>query len=170
MSKHRDTTAKVVDEARGFIAGFRTLVMASVSADGAPEASYAPYVRDRDGAFCVYVSDLSRHTGHLEATRTASVLFIESEESSSEPFARQRASFECAVEPIARDTPPFDAILDEFSTRFGETVSMIRPLSDFRLFRLTPERGVYVRGFARAYRLEGDELAQALRVEPAQAS
>ncbi|MDX1434278.1 MAG: pyridoxamine 5'-phosphate oxidase family protein [Gammaproteobacteria bacterium] len=162
MSKHRDTTAAVLDEARGFVAGFRTLLMASASADGHPDASYAPYVRGGDAAFYVYVSELSRHTANLEATREASVLFIESEESSAEPFARRRATFDCRVEPVARDEARFETLLDEFGARFGETFDLIRPLPDFRLYGLHPQRGVYVRGFARAYRLEGDELARVL--------
>lgn len=165
MSKHRDTTATVVDEARAFVTGFRTLLLASVSSAGQPDASYAPYVRAGDEAFYVFVSELSRHTGNLEATRAVSVLFIEAEEMAQQIFARRRASFDCTVERVARDDTRYEPVLDEFSARFGETMDLIRPLPDFRLYRLHPERGVYVRGFARAYRLEDGELARVMRAD-----
>ncbi len=58
----------VIAESSRFRARFSTLVMATVSKDGVPEASYAPYVMDEEGVFFVYLSDLSRHTANLWGT------------------------------------------------------------------------------------------------------
>ena len=52
-------------EIRDFRAGLRSAVLATVGADGAPLASYAPYITDEAGNFYVFVSALSRHTHDL---------------------------------------------------------------------------------------------------------
>ena len=53
--------------------------------------------------------------------------------------------------------------MDLFEHKFGDVVELIRPLKDFKLFRIQPRRGVFVRGFAQAFPIEGSELEQ-LRV------
>ncbi len=156
-ARHLDDRAS---EARAFFAGFRTLQLATVSADGEPEASYAPFVVRGDGAMCIYVSDLSRHTANLRVTGRASVLFVASEADTEEMFARVRLTFRCAVRPHERHSDAFEQILDQFDAEFGEVMKMIRPLEDFHLFALVPESGSYVRGFAQAYRFVGAELAE----------
>ena len=148
------------DEARSFLAGFRALQLATVSADGEPEASYAPFVMRADGAMCVYVSELARHTANLRARGRASVLFAAAEADSPELFARVRLTFACAAHHIDRDSEPFEELLDRFDAEFGEVMKMIRPLEDFHLFALVPESGTYVRGFAQAYRFVGAQLRE----------
>jgi heme iron utilization protein len=152
--------ARLASEARRLLEGFKTLLMATVSADGVPEASYAPFVRLDDHCFYVYVSGLSRHTRNLEASGLASVLFIEDERETNQPFARKRLSFDCRTELLARESDEWQKVMDLFSERFGDVVGLIRPLTDFRLFRLRPESGVYVKGFAQAYRVSSAELGR----------
>ena len=142
---------------RDFPARFQSLQLATVSADGEPEASYAPFVSDR-GCYYVYLSDLARHSANLRETARASVLLIESEEQAKHPFARERLTLRCEVGECPRDTGRFDAVLDLFEQRFGKFVQMVRPLGDFRLFELSPVSGSYVAGFARAYVLDGEDL------------
>jgi putative heme iron utilization protein len=112
-----------------FRAGFESLNLASVSDAGVPEASAAPMVLGQDGVFYIYISALARHTGNLESNPQAGVLLIEPVEAASNPFARQRLSYQCEAEAV-----------------------------DFQLFRLTPIRGAYVRGFGQAWRLSGPGL------------
>jgi putative heme iron utilization protein len=140
-------------EARAFLARFRTLLMATVSSDGTPEASYAPFVRADDNCFYVYVSGLSRHTGNLEASGRVSVLFIEDERDVKQLFARTRLTFDCRAELIERESERWQAIMNTFHDMFGNVIELIRPLTDFKLFRLRPQDGIYVRGFAQAYRV-----------------
>lgn len=140
-------------EARAFLARFRTLLMATVSADGTPEASYAPFVRPDDNCFYVYVSGLSRHTGNLDTTQRASVLFIEDERDVKQLFARTRLTFDCRAELIERENERWQAVMDMFQGSFGNVIELIRPLTDFKLFRLCPQSGIYVKGFAQAYRV-----------------
>lgn len=147
-------------EAGEFLAGFRSLFMATVSADGIPDASYAPYVRIDDNAFYVNLSELSTHTANLLATPLASVMFLQPEDDSKQVFARKRLGFETEAGVVERESAPWRRVMDLFERKFGDVAALIRPLEDFKLFRLVPHRGVYVRGFAQAYPIETSELEQ----------
>lgn len=151
-------SARLALEAREFLARFKTLIMATLSTDGAPEASYAPFVRAQDDCFYVYVSGLSRHTGNLAASGVLSVLLIEDEGSVKQPFARRRLTFDCRAERIARESEPWHVIMAMFDEKFGNVMDLIRPLKDFELFRLRPQSGIYVKGFAQAYRISDAAL------------
>lgn len=161
-NRFRTPTPEVVAEAGEFLAGFRSLVMATASADGVPDASYAPFVRIDDNAFYVNVSELSTHTANLLATPLASILFLQAEEHSKQLFARKRLSFEGDASIVERESATWNAVMDLFERKFGDVMQLIRPLSDFKLVRISPRRGVFVRGFAQAFPLEGAEL-EALR-------
>ncbi len=132
--------------------------MSTVSAKGIPDASYTPFVRMEDDCFYVYVSGLSRHTTNLEATGLVSVLFVEDERDAKQLFARRRLSFDCRVELIPRDSAKWKDVMANFSRKFGDVIDVIQPLGDFKLFRITPETGIYVKGFGLAYRISGGNL------------
>ena len=157
--RFRALTGEVADEAAALLGDCRTLQMATASADGEPEASYAPFARTDDGAFYICVSDLSRHTAHLVATGRASVLVIEDESRTTQFFTRRRLAFECGAEQISRDSGHWRTVMHVFERKFGEVISLIRPLADFRLFALRPRRGTFVKGFGQAYRIEDSALA-----------
>jgi len=157
-NRYRETSEPVLAEAGEFLAGFRSLIMATASADGVPDASYAPYVRIDDNAFYVNLSDLSTHTGNLLATPLASVLFLQPEDDSKQVFARKRLGFETQAERVERESQLWRQVIDLFESKFGDVAALIRPLADFKLFRLVPRRAVYVRGFAQAYPIEAPDL------------
>ena len=163
--RFRELDGETAEEAAALLAGFKTLQMATASAAGEPEASYAPFVRTGDGAFYVCVSDLSRHTGHLVSTGRASVLIVEDESRAAQLFARRRLAFECAAEPVERGAARWHGIMDLFERKFGDVVGLIRPLADFRTFALVPRRGVFVKGFGQAYRIAGPALDALRRVK-----
>lgn len=147
--------ATVVEEVVAFRRQFESLVLATVDEHGAPHASAAPFVRDPQGCFYVFVSALARHTAHLARGR-AEVLLIEDQALTSNPFARRRLSYQCSAEAVAPG-PERDRLLVEFHHRFGNIVATLRQLPDFILYRLNPRDGMYVKGFGQAYRIpEGD--------------
>ena len=156
--RFRELAGETADEAMAFLGSFKTLQMATASAAGEPEASYAPFVRPGDNAFYICVSDLSRHTGHLAATGRASVLIVEDESAAAQLFARRRLVFECDAEQVERGTERWHTMMDLFERKFGEVIGLIRPLADFRMFALSPRRGVFVKGFGQAYRIAGPAL------------
>lgn len=147
--------AEIREEAEAFQQTFASLMLGSCSVDGQPHVSYAPYVRDMEGAFYVYISELAQHTGHLQANPRASIMLIADEAATENMHARKRVTWQCRVEEIQRGDAVFPVIMDQMQEVHGDVVQMLRQLEDFHLFRLIPEDGRYVRGFAQAYRLEG---------------
>ena len=157
-AEHPPTLEELHHEARRFHQAFASLLMATVSPDGEPVASYAPYVIDAEGCFYIYISELAAHTANLRRHPRVSVLFIEDEREAPQVFARKRITYVCQVEAIGRETAAFADILDRFEGKHGPFMRMLRELRDFHLFRLIPERATYIRGFAQAFQLSGDDL------------
>lgn len=129
-----------------------TLMLATTTPAGEPEASAAPFLW-ADEAFHLLLSDLAPHSGNLRATGRVSVLLLQPEQDSGQPFARRRLSYACRVEALPAQAPLGAALLDRMQARFGPVVELLRGLEDFRLYRLRPRHGRYVRGFGQAYEL-----------------
>lgn len=160
----REDADDVAAEAARFRAGFRSVMLATIDSDGSPEASYAPYVAGTNGCFYLFVSGLARHAGNLARSGRVALLFLQEEGAATSPFARVRLSYACTAAPVARDTPEWAETMECFEREFGAIMPLLRTLPDFRLFRLAPGAGRYVRGFGQAYDLGGDG---ALLVRPA---
>ena len=162
----QQSPAEIGAEAERFRAGFRSVMIATVSAAGEPDASYAPCIVDPDHCFYVCVSGLARHTRNLAATGKADLLFIQDEGAATNPFARVRLSYACRAEPVAHQTAEWIRVMDRFEQEFGGIVPVLRALPDFRVFGLVPLSGRYVRGFGQAYRLEGPDWSLARPLQP----
>ena len=132
-----------------FLSSRKTLVMATIDKNGAPNASYAPFVT-RTPWLYVYTSARSKHTQNLTETTRASVMFIEDETRSGNLFARKRFTSQCRVEVVERESKEWRTVMSLFKKKFGKVFAMIRPLPDFTLFRLIPSGGLYVYGFGQA--------------------
>jgi hypothetical protein len=135
----------------------KTVQLATLNADGQPEASYAPFVWFEQNYY-LYLSELARHTSNLLGNDSISLLFIESEESSRNLFARRRIILQGEAQAIARDSELFEQIMAQFSQQFGKFIDLIQPLQDFHLFQIKIHSGRFVQGFAQAYELSGPEL------------
>ena len=133
------------------LASQQTMLLSTASVSGVPELSYAPFVRDQAGCFYIFVSELAAHTANLLANPKASVMFIRTESESRNLFARERAVFNCKAREIGRKEEIYTSQLTALQDKFGEVVSLLRSLSDFHLFALSPESGRYVAGFGQAY-------------------
>lgn len=142
-----DTTQRYLE----LMASQQTLLLSTASANGVPDISYAPFVRDDEGVFYIYVSEMASHTVNLLNNPQASILFIRPESESPNLFARERAVLNCSVSEISRDEAIYADRVQALQDKFGEVVSVLRSLSDFHLFALRPENGRYVIGFGRAF-------------------
>ena len=152
-----DQTRQLQQAARAFRDRFDTVLLATASAQGIPEISYAPYLLDEAECICIYVSELAAHTGNLVRQPRASLMFIADEKESRNPFARERLVLHCRAEAVTGEAAA--AILQGMEDKFGRTVELLRSLPDFHLFRFHVEEGSYVRGFGQAWALEGNGLA-----------
>mgnify|MGYP001829130935 CR=1 FL=1 len=156
-----ETRAALADH----LARVDSLMLATLGADGSPHASYAPFIRDADGAFYIFVSDLSEHTGNLKRCPDVSILLIEDEQDARDPFARRRLSLRVRAAVVPRDDPEWVRLADAFQQRFGRIIEVFRGLGDFRLVQLRPTGGSFVIGFGRAFELAGEHLEQLVHID-----
>lgn len=156
--KNTAMQARLSDEVLELVNARRSLMLASTCEDGSPYASYAPYAVGND---CLYVllSDIAVHGLNLIREPRASVLVIEDEDSCAELFARVRVNYRMTAEQIEHDSTEWHTGLQALVARHGERPKNLSEHADFRLFRLTPLAGRYVKGFGRAYDLVGGTLA-----------
>ena len=167
MNKKKPSITRLHEEMNAFRTGFNSLVLATVSSEGIPDASAAPMVMGDAGEFYIYISGLSRHTSNLESNPKAGVLLIQPLEAAGNAFARERLNYQCTATTVPRDTQTFIDILQRFSRQFGSIVDTLKNLQDFHLFCLTPLSGTYVRGFGHAWRLSGPGLNDLQHINPA---
>ncbi|WP_269537322.1 HugZ family protein [Cerasicoccus fimbriatus] len=138
----------------------QTLILASGGESPTPEASYVPHVRDAQGNFYVFVSEMARHTINLRKGGNASVMLIEDEAKAKQIFARRRATFTVQPEELPRDSEDCQTQLDAFRAKFGQMIDMLAGMKDFHMIRLKPTSGRVVLGFAAAFRVTGDNWDQ----------
>ncbi len=143
-------------QARDFRDSFQSVLLATSSADGEADISYAPCVLDASESICVYVSQLARHTRNLLQRPSASLMFIASEQDSRNLFARQRLILQCRAEQVSEAEA--EPVLQQMEAQLGNTIGLLRSLPDFLLFRFHVESGSYIKGFGQAWSLEGNDL------------
>lgn len=140
-------------DAELFLETFQTLVMASLTPEGEPHASTAPYVRIENN-FYILISTVAQHGRNLLSCKKVSLLFAEDEFNTVQPFARKRITIEAAVSEVHRDDSLFGQAAERLKAHFDpELVSSLLGMGDFHLFRLAPIGGSIVMGFGKAYRL-----------------
>ncbi len=137
-----------------------SLMLSTVTADGQPHASYAPFVMDQAHHLYIFTSGLSAHTRNLLDTAKAGILIIEDEANSQQIFARQRITYDCHTDVLERHSADWEAQADAFEQRFGDIIQMLRPLADFQIFRLTPYAGRFILGFGAAYDVDSEDIKQ----------
>ena len=164
MNKQSKETPETAFES--FRQGVKTIQLATVTADGKPNASYAPFVMDKSGSIYVFLSQLASHTQDLLANPQCSVLMVEDEAKTRQLFARQRISYQCLSEVVTIDEADYDRMLTAMETKIGNVVNLLRSLPDFMLFRLLPYEGRYVQGFGKAYQLGGKGLLNLEHIGP----
>lgn len=131
-----------------------SLVMASLTPQGAPHASTAPFIHE-GGCFFIFISTVAQHGRNLLSSSTVSLLFADDEAMTSQPFARRRVTLEATAAPLTRDDPRFSTLLERFAERFDRALmATLQGMDDFHLFILTPTGGTMVLGFGMAYRLD----------------
>ena len=138
----------------------KNVYISSVDENNKPEISYSPCVVDDEKNVYILVSDLSKRTSSLVQGRNVSLMFIEPEEQCEEMYVRIRLIFECSTKQIERKTEKWNEQIPVFLNRFGDIINILKSLSDFKMFCFSPVSGSYVKGFGKAYTIEGGTLNQ----------
>ena len=155
---NRSTLQELQQEAIAFRRKCDALMLSTTSLDGMPDASYAPCFLDDEGRCHILVSHLARHTRNLLSHPIASLMWLEDRGSSRNAFARRRLTVQCRAENIERNSESWNRILKQLDEQLGNTVRLLASLPDFMLFRFEAVEGNYVRGFAQAYPVSGNQL------------
>ncbi|KAF3982351.1 MAG: hypothetical protein HFP81_00590 [Methylococcales symbiont of Hymedesmia sp. n. MRB-2018] len=68
-------------------------------------------MREQQGVFYIFVSELASHTQNILQTSVASLLFIQSEQQAQNIFAGEGVVFECSVNDIPKEDDCFETQL-----------------------------------------------------------
>lgn len=140
-------------EVEAFIGAFRSLMLASLTPEGEPYASTAPFVI-YGGDFYVLLSTVAQHGKNLLHHSEVSLLLTEDESEMIQPFARKRVTVKAASSIAEKDNPVYADVLAQMSQKFDAgLIEMLSSMGDFYLFRLKPTSGSAVWGFGKAFHL-----------------
>ena len=155
-----DISLEAIKQKDSIINNMKTVILSTNNKNGDPNASYAPCVTDEKGFYYIYISRLSKHAINLLENSKLSVMIIEDESNSENIFARKRFTMTCNAVEIKRDTDKWVDKINLMEDKFGEAISYLKKLTDFHLFKIEPENGLLVYGFARAFHFYGQKLDQ----------
>ena len=140
--------------ARDALLSQKSLTVAVLDESAVPDMGVSPFIRGDDGLY-IYTSHLASHVQALLAQKRASFMITLDEADTENIWARHRLKFGGAVAEVPRDDAEFPALCDDFAAAHGNTMRLIRDFTDFHMLRITPDNGVLVLGFAKAFCVKG---------------
>ena len=140
-------------EARCLLRAARAGTLATQSG-GQPSASLVTPATAPDGSVLMLLSGLSAHTRHLRDDPRCAVL-VQGAPDGPNPQTAPRLTV------IGAAAPEPDPALKARWVALHPYAAFYADLGDFTLWRLRPEAGQFVGGFARAHRLTAEELRPA---------
>lgn len=140
----------VAPKVQELINASKSIILATVDAEGNPNSSYAPFVQVEQ-TFYILVSFMAKHTKNLADGRKTSIMFIEDESATKQIYARERLTIEAATSQIERDSDVWNTVVAQLKETHGKVVDVISEMGDFILIALQPVKGSYVNGFGSAY-------------------
>jgi heme oxygenase (biliverdin-IX-beta and delta-forming) len=151
-------------EAIGNLLRSTRVLSLAVLVDGNPEAALLPFaLRDDYGALYVQASGLARHTRGLQPGARVGVLVHRGDTPGADPMQLPRLSMPATVSVLDRSSDAFHTAAHRFIDRFPAAETTLG-LGDFTLYELTLGRGRYVEGFARAFNVGPETLAELPRL------
>lgn len=112
--------------------------------------------------FVIHVSGLAAHTGNMLEAPRVSLLVMEPESAGASPQARPRVTIQGIAEQQAPGSPTSIAARDAYLERFSDTSETL-DLHDFSFFSIRPLSARFIGGFAQAFTLTREQLADAIR-------
>ena len=146
---------KLEGDIESFLQERQTLNLSTITNEGLPFASYAPFAMD-DKSFYVLLSDVALHGIYLANNPVASILVSADEVTSKQLFAIERVNYAAKSELVEYQSEGWQKGIDCLVERFGERITGLASHADFNLYRLTPQSGRYVVGFGKAYAIKGE--------------
>jgi len=147
MSQYTDEEIK--QEFANFDKDKYSLVVSTTSLANEPLTNYAPFVKSYNNYYIAVSSNMPHFTNMIE-THKAHVLIIEDESTASHIYARKRLYFPAICELEEN----FEKIYKLFDDRYGDKLSFLRSMKDFKVIKLIPQERSLVLGFGAAYKMD----------------
>lgn len=147
MSKLTDK--EIINEFETFSKDKYSLIVSSTSTANIPLTNYSPFV-ENNGNYFICVSSNLPHFTNIEETNKAHILLIEDEEKASHIYARKRLYFNANCEVLNEA----EEIFELFDKRYGDDLSFLRSMKDFKVIKLIPQEKSLVLGFGAAYKMD----------------
>jgi putative heme iron utilization protein len=126
--------------------------------EGEPNVAMVAVACESDfSAFYIHVSQLGKHTRDMENDPHVSLLLTEADDRRPDPQTLARLALQGTATIVPRDAPEYARIRALYLQRFPEAEQLFG-LGDFNIWKITPKRGRFVAGFARAFNLVPDAL------------
>ena len=145
------TNEEIVQEFKDFDKDKYSLIISSTSSENSPLTNYAPFVKIGEDYF-VSVSQNLPHFVNMAETKRAHILIIEDEATADHIYARKRLYFGASCD-VEEDTEKIFKLFDE---RYGDKLSFLREMKDFKIVKITPEERSLILGFGAAYKMGVD--------------
>jgi hypothetical protein len=120
-------------------------------------ALYAAEV-DLSGLY-LQLSRLALHTNDLLADHRVGLLIVEAEDPTRNPLGLARVSIQGTAEPLAEDSPNFEAARQLYVARHPYTAYYFK-LQDFLLVRVRPVSARFIAGFGQIIDLDAEAWAR----------
>ena len=142
---------EIIETFKNFDKDKFSLIISTTNKQNEPLTNYAPFVKI-DEEYFVSVSANMPHFANMIETQKAHILIIEDESSADHIYARKRLYFgvTCALEEDE------EKIFKLFDARYGDKLSFLRTMKDFKIIKLTPQERSLVLGFGAAYKMGVD--------------
>ncbi|CAI6149679.1 MAG: Heme oxygenase HutZ [uncultured Sulfurimonas sp.] len=145
------TNEEIIKEFKDFDKDKYSLVISSTSSENEPLTNYAPFVKIDEDYF-VSVSQNLPHFVNMAETKKAHILIIEDEATADHIYARKRLYFGASCD-VEEDTEKIFKLFDE---RYGDKLSFLREMKDFKIIKISPKEKSLVLGFGAAYKMGVD--------------
>ena len=151
MAEDYQKVQSIVDT---FHTNFESIVLATITEDGHPYTSYAPFVKV-DNKLYLLISKIAKHYTNLTNHPEASVLLIDDEAKTKNIFFRKRLSY--FVHTSIGE--PTEEITQAYIHQFGEFAAQLFQM-DFVVVTCTIQYGNVIVGPGKAYKLDLNNQVQ----------
>jgi putative heme iron utilization protein len=142
---------EIIQEFKDFDKDKYSLVISTTSSANEPLTNYAPFVKIDEDYFVSVSRNLPHYVNMIE-TKKAHILIIEDESTAEHIYARKRLYFSASCE-LEEDS---EKIFKLFDARYGDKLSFLRTMKDFKIIKITPKEKSLVLGFGAAYKMGRD--------------
>ena len=144
----KDSTEEIIEIFKTFTHDKKSLIVSTSNDNNEPLTNYSPFV-ENDNKFYICVSSSMPHFENMKTTQKAHVMVLQDENEASHIYARQRLYFGASCK-VVEDEKPIFALFDQ---RYGESLSFLQTMKDFKIIELSPKEKSLVLGFGAAYKM-----------------